>query len=80
MALSRCEKHTPQGVKHSYRAYALPIGYPDTAAICGRMHCDNPGRVWLEDGERAEHSAGGRIFRIKTFTAKLRVGDDLISN
>ncbi len=47
MAIARCDKHTPTGIKHDYRAYALPIGYPETAAICGKMDCEEPARVWL---------------------------------
>jgi hypothetical protein len=36
MAIARCDKHTPDGTKHEYRVFALPIGHPETAAICGR--------------------------------------------
>jgi aryl-alcohol dehydrogenase-like predicted oxidoreductase len=37
----------PTGTKHDYRAYALPIGHPETAAICGKMGCEEPGSCWL---------------------------------
>jgi hypothetical protein len=34
MAMARCDKHTPDGIKHAYKAFALPLGYPETAATC----------------------------------------------
>jgi hypothetical protein len=37
MAIARCDKHTPSGTRHAgtkyaYKAFALPLGYPETAA------------------------------------------------
>lgn len=80
MAIARCERHTPTGTKHTYRAFALPVGYPETAAICGRPECEHPARVWLTDADRAAFQKGIRIFNIRTHSAKLRVGDELNSN
>jgi hypothetical protein len=80
MAIARCEKHTPDGTKHNYRAYALPVGFPDTAAICGRPECEAPARLWLTDDDRAAFDRGIRVFNIRTNSAKLRVSDELISN
>ena len=77
MAIARCEKHTPEGVKYHYGAYALPLGFPVTAAVCGRTGCEAPARVWLADEERAQYAKGIRVFGIQTFSAKLRVGDEL---
>jgi hypothetical protein len=48
MAIARCDKHTSDGTKHAYKAFALPLGYPETAAICGREGCEAPARLWLE--------------------------------
>ena len=79
MAIARCEKHKPIGRKHEYRAYALPVGYPQTAAICGHRGCDEPARVWLTDEDRQSYAQGIRIFDIRTDSAKLRVSDGLIA-
>ena len=79
MAIARCDKHTPEGVKYDYAAYALPMGYPDTAAICGRVGCEEPARVWLTKDDHAAFKRGIRIFNIRTNSAKLRVSDDLTS-
>jgi hypothetical protein len=80
MAIARCDKHTPEGTKHEYTAFALPVGYPDTAAICGRVGCEEAARVWLTEAERAEHKRGVRIFNIRTHSAKLRVSHELNPN
>ncbi len=77
MAIARCEQHTPHGTKHSYTAYALPVGYPQTAAICGRPDCERPARVWLTFDDKAAFERGVRIFNIRTHSAKLRVSDEL---
>lgn len=79
MAIARCEKHTPNGTKHTYSTYALPVGYPETAAICGRPDCESPARVWLTGDDKAAFQKGVRIFNIRTHSAKLRVSDDLVS-
>jgi hypothetical protein len=80
MAIARCEKHRPEGTKHVYKAYALPIGFPNTAAICGRVECEAPAYLWLTEPERADHERGLRIFNIRTHSAKIRVADALNSN
>lgn len=77
MAIARCEKHTPEGVKHDYAVFALPIGYPDTAAICGRVGCEDPARVWLTKEDHDAFKGGIRVFNIRTHSAKLRVSDVL---
>ena len=85
MAIARCDKHTPDGTRqagteYAYKAFALPLGYPETAAICGREDCEGPARLWLTEPERADHQRGVRIFGIHTNSAKIRVSDELISN
>lgn len=80
MALVRCEDHTPVNPgKHRYNDYALPIGDPDSAAICGTDGCEKSGRVWLRSDEVEEHNAGIRIFDVHTKTVKVRVGDKIHS-
>lgn len=75
MATMRCDKHPPTGGK--YTASASPIGYPHTAAICGKVGCESPARLWLSKQERADHERGVRIFNIRTYSAtvKIRVSD-----
>jgi len=80
MAIARCERHTPTGTKRNYRAYALPIGFPETAAICGRVGCEESARVWLTNDDQVAFQKGQRIFNIRTHSAKLRVSDNLISS
>ncbi len=67
MAIARCERHTPTGTKHNYRAYALPIGFPETAAICGRVGCEESARVWLtNDDQVAFQRANGYLILERT--------------
>jgi hypothetical protein len=75
MAIARCDKHTPEGTKHVYKAFTLRVGYPETAAICGRVGCEAPARLWLTESERAEHEQGHRIFSIRTHSAKIRASN-----
>jgi hypothetical protein len=79
MAIARCEKHTPSGTKHTYKTYALPIGHPETAAICDRPECENAARLWLTAEDKAAFLRGARIFNIRTHSAKLCVSDELFS-
>lgn len=81
MATARCNKHIPKSIqRHDYKTYALPVGYPETAAICGKLGCEEPARVWLTKIEQAAFKRGVRLFNIRANAVKLRVSDDLISN
>ena len=63
MGLVRCDKHgEPEGRVYKYATKKDPIGYPDTAAICGRKGCRNPGRLYLTEDEADEYRRGERIF------------------
>jgi len=50
-----------------------PVGYPDTAAICGRKGCEYPGLVWLTGEEQAEYQKGRRIFTVPNAAIKIKV-------
>ena len=50
--LVRCEKHPSK----PYHYTANPVGYPRTAAVCGR--CENPGKVLLNEAEWRQYQAG----------------------
>ncbi|RUU96466.1 hypothetical protein LRP31_02215 [Mesorhizobium mediterraneum] len=81
MAIARCTSHPiTRDTKEPYQVHALPIGYPTTAAVCGRVGCEDPARIWLTPDEAKKHSAGQRVFGVKTHSVKVRVGADLISN
>jgi len=75
MARVRCaRKHSPpKGRKYRYVEAVKPIGYPDTAAICGREGCREPGLVWLSVQEWEEYQRGERIFDFQHGGAKIRV-------
>jgi hypothetical protein len=57
---------------------AKPIGYPHTSSICGIRGCTKPGFVWLTDEELQAFNEGERLYRVKTYTVKVRVSDELI--
>ena len=73
MALVRCKDHgKPKGKVRSYVDYVRPIGFPDTAAICGSVPCQNPGFIWLETHEMAAYERGERIFPVPNNAIKVR--------
>lgn len=81
MALVRCQDHPPQS--SSYRIAIKPIGYPDTALMCGREGKDHsePGWVYLRADELAEYRDGKRVFNLwgpesNSIAAKVRVSDE----
>jgi hypothetical protein len=51
MAIVRCDKHiiNRRRAKNKYVRRVKPVGYPNTAVICGRKYCKRPGYVWLTD-------------------------------
>ena len=80
MAIVRCEVHRVRLdlAKNTYTKRTEPLGYPNTAAICGIANCTRPGLVWLTDQEVDEFNKGERYFRVKTYTVKVRVADNLM--
>ena len=77
MALCRCERHgQPQGRTVEYVAYVLPLGYPNTALICGR--CDAPGLIWLDKREVLAYEDGQRIFKGPSNFTKMKADDSEI--
>jgi len=80
MAIARCDQHPIQrDTKEPYKAYAPPLGFPETAAICGRVGCENPAHIWLAPEEIKQHKSGRRVFGVKTHSIRVRVTDELIS-
>lgn len=79
MALARCDDHRPEPVEPDYVSYALPVGYPSTAATCDVVGCAFPARLWLTRDERTAFQGGQRVFTVAGGT-NLRVSDNLFPN
>ena len=73
MAVIRCAAHQPNGRTRSYVFTAEPVGYPDTALVCGLKQCKTAGLAWLEAHEHDAYNRGERIFEAFTATMKMRV-------
>ena len=81
MAIVRCQDHPPQSP--NYRIAIKPVGFPDTALMCGRDgngHTE-PGWVYLRADELGEYRDGKRVFNLwgpesNSIAAKVRVGDE----
>jgi hypothetical protein len=82
MAIARCEKHPfERDTKERYDVFALPLGFPETAAICGRAGCDNAAHIWLSPEEIRQHGGGERFFGLNdTRAIRVRVEGGLNTN
>ena len=49
----RCEKHAPKRYSHTVN----PVGYPNTAAVCGKYPCEDAGKLLLTEAEWGTISA-----------------------
>jgi hypothetical protein len=84
MAIVRCQDHPPQNT--NYTIAVKPVGYPDTALICGReeeQH-DEVGWVYLLPEEHEEYQDGRRVFGLwgpdsSSSAAKVRVSDETVN-
>jgi len=83
MAIVRCQDHPPRHM--NYEIAVKPVGYPDTALICGRDIDDHtePGWVFLKPEECEEYQNGNRVFRLwgpdsSSTASKVRVSDDIV--
>ncbi len=74
MALVRCSRHgNPEGRTNHYVTSVCPLGYPNTAALCGRKGCKEPGLVWLTVEEEFAYLKGERVFDLPVAAMKVRV-------
>lgn len=74
MALVRCKQcGRPRGIRRTYVTSVQPLGYPETAAICGRAGCERPGLVWLDEQDKAEYERGKRVFSVPNAAVKIKV-------
>ncbi|MFC2017153.1 hypothetical protein ACFLUD_01915 [Chloroflexota bacterium] len=80
MAIVRCKEHPVQAnqAKDVYVRRAKPMGFPNTAAICGRRHCNNPCYVWLTLEEHDQFIRGKRNYALDTALVSLRVTNDIL--
>lgn len=65
----RCEAHRPFRTKIAIAGAVRPLGYPETALICGSEGCREPAYIWLETDEMAAYEAGERVFECFTGSA-----------
>jgi len=77
VALVRCRECgvQPAGRGNYTRTYIRsvePVGYPDTALVCGKPSCDRPGLIWLEKAEVQDYDRGERLFHLQTNATKVR--------
>ncbi len=73
MALVRCDPcGKPRGRTRTYVGAVEPLGYPDTAAICGRTHCKQPRILWLDVEESLVYRLGERIFGVPHAAMKVK--------
>ena len=75
MALSRCLKQHagPKGRTTTYIGFVRPVGYPDTALVCG--HCDRPGVIWVNREEAEAYGHGQRVFQGPNKFTQMRAGE-----
>lgn len=82
MALVRCHDHypNPNMTERNYVVAVEPVGYPRTAAICGRKgrgH-NEPGHVLLHESEYEQYQQGQRVFDPNTGSVDIRVTDSFV--
>ncbi len=77
MAIIRCDKHPVRQdlAREAYIQRIEPVGYPESAVVCGTPSCREVGLVWLTDDEYHDYQRGERIFAVKTHTVKIKVSD-----
>ena len=75
MSIMRCTDHAPRRATRIYVGAVEPVGYPDTALVCGSKQCRNAALIWLEDSEKVKYDAGERVFSAFTATMKVRAKD-----
>lgn len=64
MGFVRCTQHEPEAKKYEYTGAVCTIGYPNTAAVCPRDDCHNPGLLYLTESEYDDYKRGRRVFHL----------------
>jgi len=82
MALVRCKDHFPEkgGRGRNYVAAVEPVGFPSTAAICGREGTGHIslGHVLLDESEYEMFQQGQRVFEPHSNATHLRVKEPVV--
>ena len=75
MAVARCEMHgAPVGSKRAYGSLPVkPVGFPETAAVCGRTGCAEPAMIWLDADDQRRYNEGENIMPVPNLAIKVRV-------
>ena len=72
--MARCAVCGPAVGKRVYYVLACePLGYPESAVICGVAGCENPALIWLSAWEAEEYRKGRRVFSLSGRLPKVRV-------
>jgi hypothetical protein len=79
VAIVRCSIHPVDLTRdrNHYINKVYPVGYPNTAAICGKAECTNSGYIYLSDDEVKSFYKGERYFNVHTYTVKVKVENRL---
>ena len=72
MSIVRCRDLPPKRSIRDYVTAVEPVGYPNTALVCGSSYCEEPAFIWLEAQEKEQFDSGTRIFPAFTSTMKVR--------
>ena len=83
MAIVRCQDHPPRNA--NYAIAVKPVGYPETALICGREDSNHEeiGWVYLLPEEHEEYQSGERVFGLwgpdsSSSAAEVRISDEVV--
>ena len=72
MAIMKCKAQEPKGRTRTYAGHVYPVGFPDTALVCGATDCAASALIWLETEEKLAYDQGERVFKSFTDTMKVR--------
>lgn len=72
MAVVRCRMHAPHSGDPEYKAAVEPVGFPQSALVCGSRGCNEPAFIWLEGAEKIDYDGGTRIFHAGSSEIKVR--------
>ena len=68
-------EHHPRSNRTEYIAYLFPVGYPNSALICGIKNCEKNGLIWINRNEMSDYEEGERIFSGLTSVVKMKADD-----
>ena len=77
--LCKCKLHPPKNNKiHIYTHYGVPVGYPNSSSICGKVGCNNVGYIYMTEDEVVNYNNQlKRIFNYANGGTKVKIEDTL---